>query len=87
MDRSGTPDRLGADLRKADLPDIALADDLGDRADRVLDRYDRVEPGRAVDVDVVGAKALKRIGEKGLHRRRPRVEADRSPPDRAERRT
>ena len=66
----GAADRLGADLRQPDVADVAGLDQLGDRADRLLDRHVRVEPRRAVDVDVVGAEPLQRVGEEVLHRGR-----------------
>ena len=56
-DRGGAADRLGADLGQADVADVAGLDQLGDRADGLLDRHVRVEPGGPVDVDVVGAEA------------------------------
>ena len=46
----------GADLREADVAHVAGLHQLGDRADRLLDRHVRIEPRRAVDVDVVGAE-------------------------------
>jgi hypothetical protein len=38
----GAPQRIGADLGKPDLPDIAGVDHLGDGADGLLDRDVRV---------------------------------------------
>ena len=72
----GAPDRLGADFRQPDMPDVTGADHVGDGADRVLDWHCRIEPGRAIDVDIVGAEPAQRVGEKVLHRRRPAVVAD-----------
>src|SRR6185437_14387460 len=62
-DRGRPPDRRGADLREPDVPQVALLDQLGDRADGVLDRDGRVEAGGPVDVDVVDAQALQRVAE------------------------
>ena len=62
----GAADRLGADLRQADMPDIACLHQIGDRADRILDRHIRIEPRRPVDVDMVDAQPLQRIGAKVL---------------------
>ncbi len=45
-------------------------------ADRLLDWNGGIEPRRAVDVDVVGAEALQRIGEEVLGRGWPRVQSD-----------
>ena len=52
----GAPDRLGADFRQPDVPDVAGLDHVGDGADRVLDRHRGIEPGRAIDVDLVDAE-------------------------------
>ncbi|MGX1269837.1 hypothetical protein RKD18_003031 [Streptomyces phaeoluteigriseus] len=54
----GPADRLGADLAEADVPDVSLLDEFGDRADGLLDGDGRVEPGDAVDVDVLDTEAL-----------------------------
>ncbi len=48
----------------------------GDGADRLLDRHVGIEPRRPVDVDMVGAQPLQRIGGEILHRRGPGVVAD-----------
>ena len=72
-------DRLGSDLRKPDVADIASLDHFRDGADRVLDRHVRIEPRRTVDVDMIRAEALQSVGERILHGRRPRVEADQLP--------
>jgi hypothetical protein len=76
MHRGGAPQGLGADLGEADVTHIAGLHHLRDRADGVLDRHPRVEPRRPVHVDVLDPEPLERVGEKGLHRRRPRVQAD-----------
>src|SRR3546814_7689252 len=67
-------DRLGAHFGQPDVTHIARLDQLGDRADRVLDRHVRIEPRGAVYVDHFGAYSLQRIGGKVLHRRRTPVE-------------
>src|SRR5450631_4682688 len=66
---------VGADFRKADMLDVAGLHHLGDGADRVLDRHCRIEPRRAVDVDMVDAEPLQRIAQKILYRDRPAVHA------------
>ena len=76
MDGIGAADRLRPDLGEADIADVAALDQVGDGADRLLDRHVRIETARAVDVDVVGAEALQRVGDEGLGRRRPRVDAE-----------
>ena len=52
---------------------------LGHGADRVLDRHFRVEPGRAIDVDVIGAEPPQTICQKVLDRRRAVVDANPAP--------
>ncbi len=73
VDSRSAPDRLDADLREADVADIAGLHHVGDRPHRLLDRHARIKPRRPVDIDVVKPQALQRIGEKALHRRRPPV--------------
>ena len=51
-------DRVGADLGEADVTHVAGLHQLGDGADRLLDRHVGVEPRGPVDVDVVDAQAL-----------------------------
>ena len=46
------------DFRQPDVTDIAGAHHVGDRADGVLDRHVRIDPGRPVDVDIIGAEPL-----------------------------
>ena len=73
MHRMGASDRLGADFRQPDMPDVTGADHVGDGADRVLDWHCRIEPGRAIDVDMIGAEPAQRVGEEVLHRGRAGV--------------
>ena len=68
MDGRGAADRLGADLRQPDVAHVAGLHHVGDRADGLLDRHVGIEPRRAVDVDVVDAEPLQRIGQGVLHR-------------------
>ena len=63
MHRVRAADGFGADFRQADVPIAARLHHVGDRADRVLDRHVGIEPRRAVDVDVVDAEPLQRVGE------------------------
>ena len=69
-------DGVGADLGQADMPDIAGLHHLGDAADRLLDGNAGIKPCRPVDVDVVGAETLERIGKEVPRRSRPRIEPD-----------
>ena len=45
------PHRRRRHLRDTDVPDVPGLHQLGDRADGLLDRHRRVEPGRLVEVD------------------------------------
>jgi hypothetical protein len=54
----GASDRLGSGLGQADVPDLALGYQLGQRADSVLDRSVRVDPVLVVEVDAVGPQPL-----------------------------
>ena len=72
----GAADGVGADLGQADVADVAGLDHLGDGADGLLDRHGRVEPGEAVDVDVVGAEPAQGVGQGVLHRGRAAVDAE-----------
>ena len=76
-------DGIGADLGQPDMSHVSGVDHVFDRADRVLDRHPRVEPGRAVHVDMVGAKALQRVRQRGLHRGGAAVETQKRPVRRA----
>ena len=64
----GAANGVGTDFRKTDMLDIAGLHHLGDGADRVLDRHRRIEPRRAVDVDMIDAESLQRVGEEIFHR-------------------
>ena len=76
---------VGAGLREADVAHVAGLHHLRDRADRVLDRDRGVHAGEAVDVDVVGAEPLQRVGEEVLDRGRTPVDAGPAPLDVAQR--
>ena len=56
MRRVRAPDGLGAHFRKPDVPNMTGIDHVGDCAHRILDRHRRIEPGRAVDIDIVSAE-------------------------------
>ena len=62
--RGGAADRVGADLGQADVAHVAGLHQLGDGADGLLDRHLRVDAGRPVDVDVLGAQPPQRVGER-----------------------
>ena len=55
---------------------VAGLHQVGDRADRVFDRHRRIEPRRAVDVDVIDAEPRQAVREEVLHRGGARVEAE-----------
>jgi hypothetical protein len=54
----GAADRLGAGFGQADVQDLALGDQLGERADGFLDRRVGVDAVLVVEVDAVGSEAL-----------------------------
>ena len=64
------PDRLRPDLGEAEVAHVAGLHQLGDRADRLLDRHVGEDAAGPVDVDVVGAEPAKRVGEEVLDRGR-----------------
>lgn len=72
----GPAQRLGTDLRETDVADVAGLHQLGDRADRFLDRHVRRDASGPVDVDVIGVEAAERVGEEVLHRLGAQVVAD-----------
>src|SRR5262249_26810819 len=69
-------DVLHADLREADVANVARLDHVGDRPDGLLDRHGGIEARRTVDVDVIDAEARQGVGEEGLRRGGPGVEAE-----------
>ena len=62
--RVGSPDRRRAGLTDAEMPHLARGDELGHRADRVLDRHRGIESGGAIDVDRIDAESLRDTAEK-----------------------
>src|ERR1700722_19629009 len=85
MYRVCAADRVGSDLRKSDVFDIARLDHLGDGTNVVFDRHMRIEPRRTIDVDIVGPQTAKAIGQEILHSARTRVVEAESPRGIAER--
>ena len=66
-------DGVDPHLRQTDRADIASVDEVGNGANRVLDRHSRIEPGGPVDVDVIDAQPLQRIAEEVFHGDRPGI--------------
>jgi hypothetical protein len=66
VDGGGAADGFGTNFTQADVADIPGLDHVGDGADCVFDGDVGVEPGGAVDVDVVHAEALQSVGECGF---------------------
>ncbi len=56
----GAPERLDASLREAEVPDLALGDQLLHRPGDILDRHVRVDAVLVVQVDGVDAQAPER---------------------------
>ncbi len=69
----GAANGVGAALGKTDMLDVAGLHHVGDGTDGVFDRHRWIEPRRPVDVDVIDAKPLQRIGEEVPHRCRAAV--------------
>ncbi len=67
MSRVGAADRLGRGLAEPDVQELALLDQLGHRADGLLDRHFRVHAVLVVEVDPVGAQALERSLDGAAH--------------------
>src|SRR3954469_11201220 len=83
MYRGGPGDAVRAALREPDVADVAGVDELLDGADGLLDGHVRIHARRPVDVDVVGAEAAQRVGQRGLDRLRAGVVAEPMALDRA----
>ena len=60
VDRVRAADRLGRRLRQPEEADLAGVDQLGHRADGLLDRHPGVDPVLVVEVDVVDGEAPQR---------------------------
>jgi hypothetical protein len=71
-----TADRVGAGLGQAEVADLPRADELGHRADGVLDRHGPVDAVLVVEVDVVHAEPLEAGVTGGPDVLRPAVDAD-----------
>ena len=78
VDGVGAADRVGPGRGQADVADLALGDELGDRADGVLDRRVRVDAVLVVQVDVVGAQPSQRALDGGADVGRAAVEVPRA---------
>ena len=60
MGRVRAPDRLRAGLGEPDVPDLAFVDELGERADRLLDRRVGIDAMLVEEVDGVDPQTLQR---------------------------
>ena len=60
MDGMRAPNRVRRGLGEPEVPHLALLDELGHRADGVLDRRLGIDPVLVVEVDRVHAEALQR---------------------------
>src|SRR5437773_5129395 len=74
MHDMGAADRCRRGLREADVKDLALGHQLGQRADGVLDRRVRVDSVLVVKVDAVGPEPLQGALERGADVCRAAVE-------------
>src|SRR4051812_17387620 len=75
VDRRGPADGPSPDLGQADMPDVARLHHVGDGTNSVLDRHLRVEARGPVDVDMIDAQPLERVGEEVPYRLGPGVVA------------
>jgi hypothetical protein len=57
----GAADRLGPGVAQAEVTHLARGDELGHRADRLLDRHASVDAAGVVEVDRVDAEAAQRV--------------------------
>ena len=67
MNRVGAPDRVSGCLAQPDVADLALRDQLGHRADGLLDRHVRIDAMLVVEVDVVRAESAERPLDRAAH--------------------
>ncbi len=81
----GPAQGVRADLREPDVAHVPGFDGLGDGPDGLLDRHVRVHARDPVDVDVVPAEPLERVGQEVLDGLRPAVVTGEAALDRAQR--
>jgi hypothetical protein len=68
-------DRVRARLGESKVPDLALLDEIPDRARHVFDRHGGVDPVLVVEIDAVGTEALERALDGRLDVLRSAVQA------------
>lgn len=73
MHRRRSPDGLRANLGEANVAHVAGLDHLRDGPDGLFDGHCGVQPRRPVNVDVLHAQPLQRVGQRGLHSHGPRI--------------
>jgi hypothetical protein len=78
MDLVGSAHRLGRGLGQAEVLDLALLDELGHRADGLLDRHRVVDAVLVVEVDEVDAEPLERVLAGLAHVVGPAVDAEKA---------
>src|SRR5437763_2954799 len=67
MDGAGAPDRAGRGLAEPDVKHLALLDELGHRANRLLDRNLRVHAVLVVEVQAIGPEPLQGSVDRAAH--------------------
>ena len=88
MHRAGARDGRGRYFGQADMADMAGADQIRERAHRLLDRHLGIEARRLIEIDMIGAEPGQAVGERALAPAGARVIADAARrPARAGRRT
>ena len=78
MHRVRPANGFGAHFGKPDMLDPAGLHHVGHRANALFDRHIGIKPRRPIDVDVIDAEPLQRIGDKILDRRRAAVIAEKA---------
>ena len=71
----GAAERLDARLRQAEVPDLALGDQVVDGAGHILDRHVRIDPVLVKEVDRLDAEALQRAVDRLADALGPAVDA------------
>lgn len=87
MRRMGAPHGCRRGFREARIAHLALANQVADGADRVLDRNGGIDTRGIVQIDVVHSQPAKGIGQRSLDESRPAIETKKRAirfPERAE---
>ena len=58
MKERGAPHRVEPGFRHAEMPDLALGNQIADRARDILDRHIGIDPVLIIEVDMIGPQPL-----------------------------